>query len=79
MWTSFCSELVLLEDVSIVVQSGLDRSHSQTSHIKYEDSLFFLLKRSFRKQAQKRCRFFSSRGLGRHLGLRQNALSVNDR
>lgn len=52
MWTSFCSELVLLEDVSIVVQSGLDRSHSQTSHIKYEDTplfVFFSFEEVFQK------------------------------
>lgn len=67
--------------MSIVVQSGFVRSHSQTSHIKYEDTLHFSSSSSFEEVFQKTntemAAGFNSRGLGRHLGLRQNALSMN--
>ena len=61
----------LVEDISIVVQSGI-RSHSQTSHIYQVWGFFFFF--SYREVFQnKELKFwgFNSRGLGRHVGLRQ--------
>ena len=66
--------LSVVNHVSIVVQSQFNRSHSQVSHIKFEDTpLSSPPPLSFRsglpENKHRDVAGFNSRGLGRHLGL----------